>query len=71
MAKTYADYSLYQEIRDKKQLTDYAVAVGANVATATISNWKSGEYAPKIDKLMKIACFLEVPIEALLKTEEA
>ena len=70
MAKTYADYSLYQEIRDKKQLTDYAVAEGAKVATATISNWKSGIYAPKIDKLMKIAGFLGVPLESLLRTEK-
>lgn len=70
MAKTYADYSLYEKIRDAKGLTDYSVAQKAEVATATMTNWKQGVYAPKIDKIIKIASVLDVPIESLLTTTE-
>ena len=70
MAKTYADYSEYEKCRDKKQMTDYAVSQASGVATATLTNWKQGVYEPKIDKLLKIAAVLDVPLESLLRTKQ-
>lgn len=67
--KAVASYPAYEKIRTQKGVTDYAVAQATGVATATISSWKSGVYAPKIDKLMAIAQYLDVPIESLLASE--
>lgn len=70
MAKTYADYSAYSKFRDEKGMTDYSVAQETGIATATMTNWKQGVYAPKIDKLLKIANVLNVPLESLLAVKE-
>lgn len=63
-------YENYQAIRDEKGLTDYQVAKGTGIATSTLSEWKKtmsgGGYTPKVDKLSKIAEFLEVPLSELV-----
>lgn len=66
MSKTFADYTRYEAIRNEKGLTDYAVSAGSGVATATLSSWKQGIYSPKIEKIMAIARFFNVPLESLL-----
>lgn len=60
-------YEKYAKLRDERGLTDYAVAKGTGILTATLTNWKQGVYQPKIDKLMKIADFLQVDINYFLK----
>lgn len=59
-------YTKYAVIRDLKGLKDIDVAKGTGIATSTLSDWKRGICRPKVDKLMKIAEFLECSIEALL-----
>lgn len=56
-------YERYAKIRDEKGLTDYAVSKATGIAPSTISDWKSGRTTPKVDKLAKIARFLDVRIE--------
>lgn len=60
-------YKIYARIRDERQLSDYQVAKATGIATATFSNWKAGTYKPKIDKLMKLADYFGVSIEAFLE----
>lgn len=60
-------YKAYAKLRDERGLTDYAVAKGAGISTATLTSWKQGVYQPKIDKLMAIAQFLGVDITYFLK----
>lgn len=61
-------YERYAEKRDLAGLTDYAVAKGSGVSTATMSEWKktvTGEgkgYEPKVDKLKAIATYLNIPV---------
>ena len=62
-------YEKYAKLRDAKGLTDYKVSQETGVSTATLSSWKNGVYTPKVDKLIKIANFLEVPIQAIVETE--
>lgn len=50
-------------------ITAYKVSKETGVATATLTEWKNGTYQPKVDKLMLIAKFFDVPIEYFL-TEE-
>lgn len=62
-------YQKYAELRDKAQLTDYEIAKNTGISTATLTNWKYGRYTPKVDKIMKIADYLGVPLEELLKSD--
>ena len=55
-------YAKYAEIRDKKNLTDYAVCKRTGIGVATISDWKRGRSTPKVDKLVKIARLLDVDV---------
>lgn len=56
-------YSNYRMYRDFKKLTDYKVAQATGISRSTFSDWKSGRSAPKLDKIRKIAEFLDVPVE--------
>jgi transcriptional regulator with XRE-family HTH domain len=58
-------YERYAEARDSKGLTDSDVAKNTGVARSTLSEWKRGRSTPKIDKLERIADFLEMPLEYL------
>lgn len=58
-------YERYAKERDSKGLTDSDVAKNTGVARSTLSEWKRGRSVPKIDKLEKIADFLEIPLEYL------
>ncbi len=60
-------YEAYSAIRDEKGVTDYQVSKATGVATATISEWKKGTYTPKLEKLMKIADYFGVTIDALVR----
>lgn len=56
-------YKKYAKLRDERNLTDYRVAVDTGISTATLSNWKNGNYVPKFDKLLLLAKYFGVPVE--------
>lgn len=62
-------YLKYAELRDQKGVTDYRVAKETGISTATLSNWKQGNYKPKLDKLLLIARYFGVPIEYFAENE--
>ena len=59
-------YEIYEKLRDAKGYTNADVGRATGVSTATLSQWKTGRYTPKMDKLEKIAAFLSVPTEYLI-----
>lgn len=59
-------YKDYEKIRNQYGLSDYLVSKETGVATATFTAWKNGSYTPKIDKLIKIAKFLDTNVEELI-----
>ncbi len=61
-----AIYKKYAELRDKFEVTDYAVSKKTGVSTSTLTNWKYGRYNPKTEKLKKLADYFGVPIEYFL-----
>lgn len=63
-------YDVYEKARDAKGYTDYKVSQLTGIAKTTFSDWKKGIYVPKVDKLMKIAEVLEIPLESLIKKSE-
>ena len=56
-------YSKYAELRDKKGLSDYAVAKRSGVGRSTLSDWKTGKHMPNTDNLAKIAGVLGVTVD--------
>lgn len=60
-------YKHYVELRDKKKVTDYRVAMDTGIAKSTFSDWKSGRSEPKIEKLKILADYFGVSIECFLK----
>lgn len=60
---SYAKYAVH---RDKKGITDYKVSVETGIPKSTFSDWKNNRSKPKVEKLVKIANYLEVSIEDLI-----
>ena len=59
-------YIKYAEHRDEKGITDYRVAVETGIPKSTFSDWKNNRSKPKVEKLIKIANYLDVSIEELI-----
>ncbi len=62
-------YKKFEKLLEEKDVTAYQVAQATGIAMATLSSWKSGAYIPKVDKLMKIADYFDVPLEYFVKEE--
>ena len=65
-AENIRKYSVYAASRDANGMNDSQVSKATGIATSTLSEWKAGTYVPKVDKLLKIAEALQVPLEELL-----
>ena len=59
-------YQKYAELRDKKEMNDFAVSKETGINQAVLSDWKNGRYEPKIEKRLILARFFGVPVEALI-----
>ena len=58
-------YENYARLRDERGLSDYAIAKELGIGRSTFSEWKKGDYTPKIDKLRKIAAYFGVTTDEL------
>ena len=58
-------YERFLSILNKKGLSHYKVSKATGISQATLSSWKNGTYVPKIDKLKRIAEFLEIDVGEL------
>lgn len=56
-------------LMEKKGITAYRLAADLGFPQSTVSEWLSGAYVPKADKLLKIAKYLDVPVEELIRDE--
>ena len=60
-------YEKLQILLDKTDKTAYQVSKETGVSTATLSNWKNGNYVPKADKLKEIADYFGVTVDYFLE----
>lgn len=60
-------YKKYVELRDKKGVTDYRVAMDTGIPKSTFTDWKNGRSKPKTEKLKTIADYFNVPIEYFIE----
>lgn len=63
-------YAKYATIRDRQGLTDARVCKAIGIKPPVFSAWKSGRSTPKIDKIKKIAAYLNVSLDDLEKGVE-
>lgn len=59
-------YGKYAELRDAKNVNDYQVAAATGIHSSLFYDWKAGRYSPKLDKICKVAAFLDAKLEDLL-----
>ena len=59
-------YDKFRQILDERGITPYKVAKATGITQSTFSDWKTGRSKPKVDKLVKIAEFLCVPLESII-----
>lgn len=62
-------YTQLDKLLKENNITAYKVGKETNVSTATLTSWKKGKYMPKIDKISRIAKYLNVPLEKLEEKE--
>lgn len=62
-------YSKFAELLTKRGLKVADVARETGISPSTFSDWKKGKSKPKVDKLMKIAETLGIPISYFLESE--
>lgn len=60
-------YAKFAALCKSKNKTAYQVSNDTGVATSTLSNWKAGNYIPKIDKIKKLADYFHVTIEDFME----
>lgn len=60
-------YAKFEKLLTERNVTAYQVSKETGIATATLTNWKQGTYKPKIDKIVLIAKYFNVPIEYFLE----
>lgn len=60
-------YEKYVELRNKKGVTDYRVAMDTGIPKSTFTDWKNGRSKPKTEKLKILADYFEVSIEYFLE----
>lgn len=60
-------YEKFQQLLDKTHKTAYQVSKDTGISTATLSNWKLGNYNPKIEKIKILADYFGVSIEYFLE----
>ena len=63
-------YDIYNKLLEDKGLKNADVARATGISNMTLSDWKKGKSIPKVDKLQKIADFLNVPLEYLMTGKE-
>lgn len=63
-------YDKFRQLIDRRGITPYKIAKDLEMPQSTFSDWKSGRSKPKADKLLKIANYLEVPVEDLISEKE-
>ena len=60
-------YARYAKLRDDRNLTDYRVSTDTGITKSTFSDWKSGRSSPKVEKLMILADYFDVPLEYFVR----
>lgn len=56
-------YDKYEKLLKERNITSFRVSKDTGIAQSTLAEWKSGRSQPKLDKLIKLSAYFQVPIE--------
>lgn len=62
-----ADYKEYEKLLQQHNVRTADVVKATGLSNSTIYDWKAGRYTPKVDKLIAIAEYFDVPLEKFIK----
>ena len=62
-------YEIFEKLLMERGVTAYKVAKATGISTGSMTDWKKGRSAPKVDKLQKIADYFGVSVDYLLGNE--
>ena len=57
------NYATFEKLLKERKVRAADVARETKVPVSTLSDWKAGRYQPKIDKIIAIARYFDVPID--------
>ena len=60
----------FEKLLQEHKTTIHRVAVDNDIPPTVLYDWKNGRCTPKVDKMIKIARYFNVPLEDLLKGGE-
>lgn len=63
-------YARFEELRNKRNVSVYAVSKATGITTTTFTNWKKGKYVPKRNKMQLIADYFNVTLDYLMEGKE-
>ena len=63
-------YKRFSELCESRTVSAYKVSEETGVSQQTFTDWKYGRYTPKIDKLVAIANYFEVPVTEFIEGYE-
>lgn len=62
-------YEIFEKLLMERGVTAYKVAKATGISTGSMTDWKKGRSAPKVDQLQKIADYFGVSVDYLLGNE--
>lgn len=63
-------YKKFEALLRERNITPYRVHKETGISTATLSDWKTGRSTPKLDKLIILAKYFNVPLAYFTDDEE-
>ena len=57
----------FEKLLQEHKTTINRVAVETGIPKTVLYDWKSGRCTPKVDKMIKIAKYFDVPLESLIE----
>ncbi len=63
-------YEIFEKLLQEHKTTIHRVALDTDIPPTVLYDWKNGRCTPKVDKLLKIAEYFNVPLETLIKGGE-
>lgn len=63
------NYEVFEKLITSIGVTPYRVAKETGISSSSLSDWKNNKSVPKIDKMIKIADFLDVSVDYLCGVE--
>ena len=72
ITKYEASYEKYEELRDAKGVRDADVAKETGIYQSTFTDWKDKKKnsSPKLDKLIRIAQYFDVPVDVFIEARQ-